>query len=269
MNGLPTFLDESLQRLFLKEMLATPRGKATLLAQLADAEGGDGGELDIFEHILAVLDDDEVEKLVHVHKTDEERHEKLFHERARASGGDVMKMPSAAHLLRRLDRHVGFFSKPVTDRAGVVDAYVLLLVIEERAVRQFGKYRDAFSRAGDLATVAVIDQIAKDEERHLKYCHAITKRYSESEDARQKRIAEFRVLEERCFDEVQAMNLRLLVDNGFVGHTWWTKALWGRLSRMAEARLPADFYDAGVNGVNGVNGAHATVSASSEVAAAA
>jgi hypothetical protein len=37
------------------------------------------------------------------------------------------------------------------------------------------------------------------------------------------------------------MNLRLLVDNGFVGHTWWTKLLWGRLSQLAEKRLPADF----------------------------
>lgn len=243
MNALPTFLDERLQHLFLKEMLATPRGKATLLAQLADAEGGDGGELDIFAHILAVLDDAEIEKLVRVHKSDEERHEKLFMERAQAAGAERYKMPSSAHLLRRLDQHVGFFSKPVTDRKGVVDAYVLLLVIEERAVKQFNRYQEAFARAGDVETVAVIEQIAKDEERHLKYCHAITKRYSESEEARQTRIAEFRALEDKCFDEVQAMNLRLLVDNGFVGHTWWTKLLWGRLSALAEARLPADFYD--------------------------
>lgn len=241
MNQLPTFLDERLQRLFLKEMLSTPRGKATLLTQLADAEGGDGGELDIFAHILEVLDDDEVQKLVRVHKTDEERHEKLFHERAQAAGTAPFPMPKSAHLLRRLDKQVGFFSKPVTDRRAVVEAYLLLLVIEERAVKQFTRYRDAFALAGDDETVKVIDAIAADEERHLRYCHAITKRYSANEEERQERIAFYRALEEQCFDEVQAMNLRLLVDNGFVGHSWWTKILWGRLSQLAQKRLPADF----------------------------
>ncbi|HEY4220946.1 MAG TPA: ferritin-like domain-containing protein [Myxococcota bacterium] len=240
MNGLPTFLDESLQRLFLKELLSTPRGKATLLRQLGDAEGGDGGELDIFTHVLAVLDDPEVKKLVQVHKTDEERHERLFHERAAAAGATPKKLPPDAHLLRRLDHHVGFFSKPVTDRAGVVDAYLLLLVIEERAISTFDRYMDAFKNAGDLETVAVLQQIKADEARHLKYCEAISKRYSDDEAVRQEKLAKYRALEAQCFDEVQAINLRVLVDSGFVGHSWWTRMLWSTLSKAAEDRLPPE-----------------------------
>src|SRR5262249_58731942 len=97
-SNLPPVLDERLQRLFLSELLATPEGKATLLSQLGDAEGGDGGELDIFTHVLAVLEDDEVKKLVRVHKTDEERHERLYHERAKATGAAPINLPSDAHL---------------------------------------------------------------------------------------------------------------------------------------------------------------------------
>ncbi len=254
MNALPTFLDDGLQRLFLKELLAEPRGRATLLKQLGDAEGGDGGELDIFEHVLAVLDDpaqadtsadaaalEEVRKLVRVHKADEERHERLFHDRAAATGAAPMKLPPEAHLLRRLDKHVGFFSKPVVDKKGVVDAYLLLLVIEERAVRQFDRYRAAFAAAGDEATAQVIDGIKADEARHLRYCEAISRRYSDDEEVRQARLAELRALEASCFDQVQAINLRMLVDAGFVGRTWWTKALWARLSKAAGRRIPADF----------------------------
>src|SRR3954471_16178283 len=99
-TNLPPFLDERLQRLFLSELLSTPKGKATLLSQLGDAEGGDGGELDIFGHILAVLAYGEVKKLVRVHKTDEERHERSYHERAKATGAQPMKLPADAHLLR-------------------------------------------------------------------------------------------------------------------------------------------------------------------------
>lgn len=238
MQGIPTFLDDRLQRLFLSELLSTPRGRATLLKQLGEAEGGDGGELDIFEHILELIDDPEVNKLVRIHKEDEERHEQLFFARMRATGADPMPLPKASHLLRRLDAHTGFFSRPITDRAGVVEAYMLLLVIEERATRQFGRWEAAFRRQGDHTTADVIRDIGNDEERHLKYCEAITKRYSDDEGKRQERLAYYRALEHKCFDEVQAVNLTTLVDNGFVGHTWWTKILWGVLAGVAKRRMP-------------------------------
>jgi hypothetical protein len=238
MQGIPTFIDDRLQRLFLDELLSTPRGQATLLKQLAEAEGGDGGELDIFEHILEVIDDGEVKKLVRVHKEDEERHEQLFFALMRRSGGEPMSLPKSAHLLRRLDAHTGFFSRSITDRSGVVAAYMLLLVIEERATRQFGRWEAAFRRRGDHEAADTIAAIGKDEERHLKYCEAITKRYSTSEDERQARLAHYRALESKCFDEVQALNLTTLVDNGFVGHTWWTKSLFTFLAGVAKRRMP-------------------------------
>lgn len=238
MSFLPTFLDDRLQRLFLQELLATARGRATLLQQLAEAEGGDGGELDIFEHLLDVIDDDEVKKLVRVHKEDEERHEQLFFARRDAMGAAAVALPKSSHLLRRLDAHTGFFSRPITDRAGVVEAYLLLLVIEERATRQFGRWEAAFRRQGDDVTADTIRDIGKDEERHLKYCEAITRRYSDDEGTRQQRLAHYRALELTCFQEVQAANLSFLVDHGFVGHSWWTKVLWSTLSGVAKRRTP-------------------------------
>ena len=238
MSILPAFLDTRVQLLFIKELLATARGRATLLQQLAEAEGGDGGELDVFEHILAVIDDAEVLKLVRVHKEDEERHEQLFFARMDAMGAAPVSLPKSAHLLRRLDAHTGFFSRPITDRKGVVEAYMLLLVIEERATRQFARWETAFRQQGDDVTADTIRDIAKDEERHLKYCEAITRRYSDDEATRQQRLTHYRALENQCFEEVQAVNLTFLVDNGFVGHTWWTKALWSALSGVAKKRMP-------------------------------
>jgi rubrerythrin len=221
------------------------------LKQLAEAEGGDGGELDIFEHVLAVLDDPEVRKLVRIHKEDEERHERLYFERMRANveqgnreggagAGEPLPLPKSGHLLRRLDDKLGFFTKPVVDRAGVVEAYMLLLVIEERAMKQFAKYEIAFARAGDADTAAVIAQVRADEERHLRYCEAITRRYSADESVRQQKLAAYRALEEQCFDEVQGLNLRMLVAAGMVGKKWWSKPLWSTLADVAKARLPQD-----------------------------
>jgi hypothetical protein len=162
-----------------------------------------------------------------------------------------MPLPKNAHLLRRIDERVGFFTKPVVDRQGVVEAYMLLLVIEERAMKQFARWERAFAAVGDHETSRMIGEIRKDEERHLKYCEAITRRYSEDEAARQARLAYYRALEAECYEEVQALNLRALVANGFVGKTWWTKALWRTLADVAGKRLPQDLREVSVGRMEG------------------
>lgn len=235
-HGLPTFLDDALNHRFLTQLLSTPGGRASLLAQLAEAEGGDGGELDIFEHILDVIDDDEVKKLVRVHKEDEERHERLFADASRAQEGRVIVMAKEAQLLRRLDAHTGFFTRPIVDRGGVVEAYLLLLVIEERAIKQFGKMRRAFVDVGHFEIATLLDVVAKDEERHLRYCEAISKRYAASEPERQRRLAELRALEERCFEEVQALNLQTYVESGLMDRGAW-RFLWRGLAGVTKDRV--------------------------------
>ena len=52
---------------------------------------------------------------------------------------EPIAIPNAARLLYRLDAHLGFFSRPITTREQVADAYMVLLVIEERAIRQCAK----------------------------------------------------------------------------------------------------------------------------------
>lgn len=235
--ALPPLLDDTLNRAFLRRLLPQPRGRATVLQSLADEEGGNGGELDIFKHMLDVIDDEEVKRLVRVHKSDEERHEALFQDAARRAGAPPLPIPNEARLLYRLDAHVGFFTKPIVDRAGVADAYLLLQVIEERALRQFARNRAAFLDVGEHETVRIIDEVRRDEERHLRYCEAISKRYLPDEAARRRRLAELRALEARCFEEVQGVMLRLFVDAGLVDGGP-LGPLWRGLAALAKRREP-------------------------------
>jgi rubrerythrin len=208
-----------------------------VLSSLASAEGGDGGELDIFDHMLQVLDDEEVKKVVRRHKDDEMRHEQLFLARMAATGVAPLPVPKSAQLLRRIDDKLGFFSRAITDRSGVVDAYLLLLVIEERALLQFGRQRRAFAAVGDRETAAVIDEVMKDEERHLRTCEAVSRRYLPDEAARQQRLTQLRALEAQSFEEVQQMMLQLFVDAGLVpGGAWGV--VWRTLARVARRSAP-------------------------------
>jgi hypothetical protein len=234
---LPAFIDDTLNRAFLRQLLRAPRGRATVLRSLADEEGGNGGELDIFGHMLAAIDDDELKKLVRVHQADEERHERLFADAAARDGVAPLPIPDDARLLYLLDAHLGFFTRPITDHAGVVDAYLLLQVIEERALKQFARQRRSFHDVGDHATVAVIDAVAADEARHLKYCDAISRRFAVDDAARLRRLDELRALEERCFQEVQRRMLLLFVDAGLMDDGP-LRLLWRGLAALARRQEP-------------------------------
>lgn len=219
-KALPAPLATLVEKQFLKQMVSTPRGRATMLAQVARSEGTDG-EHGIFEHILATLDDDEVRKLVRVHQADEARHEQLFLARVAAQGEAPLVTPAATDLLMRIDAHTGFHSRPITDRHGVVQAYLMLQVIEERALRQFARMEAAFRAAGDVESADVFVEVAKDEERHLKYCVAITKKLSLSESAREAGLQMMRQLEEVAFAETQRLSFHVFVEAGLVdGRVW-------------------------------------------------
>ena len=233
MSLLPAPLSTLVEKQFLKQLVQTPRGRATLLSQVARSEGTDG-ETGVFEHILASVDDDEVLKLVRVHQADEARHEQLFLARMHAQGAAPLPTPSSTDLLSRLDKHTGFHSRPVKDRHGVFQAYLLLQVLEERALRQFGRMQDAFASVGDHETAAVFVEVAADEARHLKYCHAITKRYAPSEAARREGLEMVRRLEVEAFEETQRANFHIFVAEKLVDG-----ALWRFLLGQVEQRFGA------------------------------
>ncbi len=227
--ALPRPIATVVEKQFLKQLVSTPRGRATILAQVARSEGTDG-EHGIFEHILAVLDDEEVTKLVRVHQADEARHEQMFLARMQAQGAAPLVTPPSTDLLSRIDRHTGFHTRPVTDRHGVVQSYLMLQVIEERALRQFKRMKQAFSDVGDLDTVACFTEVERDEERHLKYCIAITKKFSLSETARLAGLQMMRTLEEAAFQETQRLNFHLFVEDGLVDGAFW-RFLLGRVEQ--------------------------------------
>lgn len=229
MSALPAPIAALVEKKFLGQLVSTPRGRATILSQVARSEGTDG-EHGVFEHILACLDDEEVTKLVRVHQADEARHEQLFLRRMEAQGAAPLVTPPATDLLARLDTHTGFHSRPVKDRDGVYQAYLMLQVIEERALRQFDRMKKAFADAGDHETVAVFTEVAADEARHLLYCQAITKRYALSEPARREGLEMMRRLEACAFEETQRANFHIFVSEGLVDGPVW-RFLLGRVEQ--------------------------------------
>lgn len=222
-------LRERLTLRFTDRVITTPEGRAHLLNQCADAEGN--GENGFFEHILSYVDDPALQKMIAKHRADELRHEQLFLAARDRTGVDPGPVPDELKLIDRLDRAVGhFFAQPIRDRRGLMDAYLMLQVIEERALVQFALFEVAF-RGVDDETADVIAGIAADEARHLKYCHAIARRYAPSDTVQRETLDELRRLEARCFAENGRANMDYLFDRGLVAvhpvEQWFWRAVNG------------------------------------------
>jgi rubrerythrin len=228
-------LRERLTVRFTDRVITSPEGRAHLLNQCADAEGN--GENGFFDHMLAHVDDPALHKLIAKHREDELRHEQLFLAARDRTGIDPGPVPAELKLIDRLDRAVGgFFAQPIRDRRDLMQAYLMLQVIEERALTQFALFELAFAGV-DPKTAEVIGEIAADEERHLKYCHAIARRYAPDERTHDDTLAELRQLEARAFAENGRANMQYLFDRGFVAvnpvEKWFWKAVNGLSARSA------------------------------------
>src|SRR5262249_15362987 len=132
------FRDRMMLR-YLDTFLAAPEGRAHLLNQVAEAESN--GERQIFEHVLGHVDDPQLRRMVQKHQADEVRHEALCRDRLRATGIDPGPVPKHLRLIDRLALATGgLFVEPVKRREDVMKAYLMLQVLEERAVQQFALF---------------------------------------------------------------------------------------------------------------------------------
>lgn len=218
-----TTLHDRLTHLFMDDILATPRGRAHLLNQIADAE--DNGEAAVFDQVIGCVDDPALAKAVERHRNDELRHAQLLRDRRDAQGVRVGPVPESLQVMRRIDERLGgFFQRPIRDTAGVVTAYLVLQVIEERAITQFGFMEAAFRKVDPL-TADTFASIAADEERHLKYCRAIVKRYQPDEAARRAELDALRVLETEVFHATTGASIDHCLQEGLI-QRWSRRVLW-------------------------------------------
>lgn len=214
---------ERLQLSFLRRLLATREGRKHVLTMVADAEGSD--ESQIFDRTLSQVDDPKLARMIEKHRSDEQRHEELFRACADRIAVTLPPIPSNLRLLDRIaDMTDHFLERPIEDGKGVMEAYLLLQVIEERAIAQFMLMERAF-REIDPATADTFAEVARDEERHLKYCHAIARRYATDEAHHQETLERFRRIEAKAFAANSRANLDYAFEKG------WFKA--NLLERLA------------------------------------
>ena len=219
-------LVERLNVRYMKHLFSTPEGRAHVLSQAADSEAS--GEAAIFEQTLKKAEDPDLARLIGRHRDDELRHEQLFRARVRAQGVGEPSVPEELKLIGRIDEKLGgILSRPISGPRGVLEAYSLLQALEERAVFSFKMFIAAFETT-DPESAHITREVLADEERHLKYCVAVARRYARDEAERLEVLDQMRRVEGEAFRENQLANMKFTLERGWIG---------GRLETLAWTAL--------------------------------
>jgi rubrerythrin len=230
-------LDRQITERFITQLIRTPRGRAHILNQIAEAE--DNGEARVFDDAIALVDDPALKRMIARHRDDEIRHGRLFRECLARTNVDPGPVPAELKVIDRLANKMGgFFDEPITDARGVMQAYLVLQVLEERACDQFSMYERVFRKV-DPATADVFAEVALDEARHLKYCHAISKRYAPDDRTLAEELARMRRLEAESFRDTQRANLSYVEERALMENRV-ARFVFGLVGRVAQTlpRLP-------------------------------
>jgi len=231
---LPAAHSTWLDRRFLDRLVATPRGRAFLLDFMADAEESD--EAGVFDRLLARVDDEKVRKLVRIHRDDETRHAELLRECVVRTGVVPEPLPLELRIVDRIDRELGGFAARFTaDEHGVMEAYLMLQVIEERAVRQFPAIERALRKV-DPRSADVVARVLADERRHVGYARAISRRYAPDAATLASTLQRFRAAEQRAFTAHGDDVLRVVLARGLLSVGGIERRLWQTLAGLAQLR---------------------------------
>jgi hypothetical protein len=231
-----------IERRFLARLVRAPAGRAFMLGFMADAEESD--EANIFDTLLARVDDERLHKLVRIHRDDETRHAQLMRECVARTGIEPGKLPDHLRIVFRIDEELdGFAARFVANEGGVMEAYLLLQVIEERAVMRFPLIADAL-RPVDPKSADTVMRIVEDETRHVRYARAISLQYAIGPQARARALARFRAAEQRAFEAHGRDFLAHAVEHDLLDVGPVERRLWRWLARApfgVTARRPAPY----------------------------
>jgi rubrerythrin len=208
-------LDARLDRTVRRYIFSQPRSAGFALSSYADAEAG--GEGQIFERALLRATDPALSKMIRRHMEDEQRHARLIDERRESLGLESSPIPAHLKLVDRLSAAAGDVLDAKMDQdSDIARVYALLHVIEERAVEVFERSVTVLTDLGDHESAALFASIGEDEQRHLKYCRAIGRKYAGSDAAYVAMVEDMRIVEASVYAEVSRSFLKHMLTNGML-----------------------------------------------------
>lgn len=227
-------LENYLNIQFMKQALTNKKGLVHLFSQMADAEGGNSGELHLFDKIEDYIQDPTIKKIVKAHKADEEKHEQMFLDYIEMLGEKPIPLTDDIRLLKVLDSELNILNNEIKTDQDVINIMALLLVIEERAILEFQNLLQVFDK--DWAIKSMLEEAIKDEEKHLKFCNKIISHYTTDEVEVNKQIEEYRRLEDLSYRKLSLNHMNYCLNENFIEGSF-KQNFWRFLGNIAKSGI--------------------------------
>lgn len=227
-------IEEFFNTQFRRQALSKTEGLVHLFSQMADAEGGNSGELCLFDKIEDYVQDPAIKNIIRVHKADEERHEQMFLDYIKILGEEPQPLTDEMRLLKMLDRELNILEKPVTSDEDVINIMTLLLVIEERAILEFEGMQKTFKH--DHAINAMLNVAIKDEEKHLKFCRKVIDHFKADQEKVEMKYREYKELEDLAYRKLSLNLMSYYLDNQFI-ESEFSRKFWRFMGGIAQSEI--------------------------------
>jgi rubrerythrin len=226
-----------IRRRYLDRLCRGHAGRAFLLQSLLDAEEAD--EIGVFDKLLARVTDPELHRLVRRHRDDETSHAQRLRECMDRVGPGRVAFPAGLRVVPFIEAALGGVAQDFVGReGGVMEAYLFLQVLEERAVAQYPLFAEAL-RPFDPSSARVVAQIAEEEKRHVKYARAISTRYAPDTATLEATLRRFRIAETQAFAAHGGALMRFTLDQDLVEVGEAERMAWRALCRFSSPKAPA------------------------------
>ena len=242
MQAVTSFGDRARQSLypeFVLQLIRSPKGRAFHLNFMVDAEEGDEG---VFDDMLSRVEDPVVQKMVRTHSEDEKRHASLLRGCVARCGASSEPVPSELRYIQRIDGLMGgaisAFRASKGPNTGIMEAYAMLQVVEERGVQQFPFVQRALLEV-DPQSAAVLAEIICDEERHVKYAEAVSRRYAPDTQTLSQILTYCRQIEARAFAEYTRAYFRFALDHDLLAVSGVESEFWRAAASLPAANQPS------------------------------
>jgi rubrerythrin len=212
-NQIRAMIVASIKTRYLNQLLASPEGLAFFLGYLASIERD---EVHLFEELLSRVPDERFQKMIRIHREDEQRHSELLNRCAMSVGPKPIAAPVELNMPYRLEQALcGLTESFLQGSCGVFEVYALLQVLEERAVREYPAFIKALE-AVDTESAEILRQILEDEKRHVGYARAIARQYAPSAAAHDRTLACYRAVEAQAFEQQGREFALFMLDRGLL-----------------------------------------------------
>ncbi|MBT3982714.1 MAG: ferritin-like domain-containing protein [Bacteriovoracaceae bacterium] len=203
----------------IESIWSSAEGASLLLSVMADGETACNGEVDILGPISEYIGPGPLQNMVYAHIEDEHRHSDMILGHLKSIGMSPRYVQDELRYAKAFSRELEIFQRGIQDDEDLAIMALIVMVFEERAISEYELL--LVSRVIPEEFKEIIQEIIRDEKRHLGYCLRLANSYVSDSLLLNMLLSKIRTLEAKVFSRYNMETLRVFTSRDCMGKGRW------------------------------------------------